>query len=328
MIGYPATTGRAAVRAQRHGVSVILPFARADARLEAAAASVWSQTGVAAEVVFVDTGAGPAERLRAERLAADGPSAMVRAPARRGAALAAGFAAAAHPVLSTLDADTVLTPGTLKAAHAALTADPRAVVVAPEERAFAVGTVAFPFVPLGTLKGGALTAHIAADPSAVPAQITLTRALYGRTLGADARLGPFAIWSLALELTGFASAFVRLDGTGHITRPRPTGVTPGAAALDLARAVLAHGDMLATRFGADAFGMLGAALAAVGAGEAVRDGIAALTRRAAFEGAVLSDLRALRRAVDATTDHAAGNAADPGARLAAAFAAVADRVDA
>ncbi|WP_226580590.1 glycosyltransferase family A protein [Acuticoccus sediminis] len=321
---YPATTARPAVHPGPRGVSVVIPFRRFDGGLEEAVASVWAQRGVTAEVVLVAAGAPDRDTLRAERLAAKGPCRMAyQAAPARGAALARGIATAGAAIVTTLDSETVLTPHKLAADAGIVAADPRAVAVCDLERTGPGrgdgGAVRWSFDALEAVRGGALTAHVASRARSLPRHMTLSRALYGRTTGFDTALGAFADWALAIELTGLASGWVRTPRVGLNWTPRPdrrpVETALWDASLDLHLAFLRNGDMLATRFGADALTFLKCAAETVVVSTQMRMAWAHMDDRATFPGHVLTDLRALRAALAAAPG-------TPRARLEAAYAAL------
>ncbi|UOM35185.1 hypothetical protein [Acuticoccus sp. I52.16.1] len=301
--GYPATTARPVWRSGPRGVGVVIPFRRYDAGLEEAVASVWAQSGVEAEAILVAVGVSERDHLRAERLAAKGRGRIASA-ATSGAALAHGTAASGAPVLTTLDPETTLAPHKLAADVDIIGTDPRAIAVCDLERRQLGAPVRWSFGALGGLAGGALTAAVAARGPALPRHIAFSRALYGRTMGYGPTLGRFADWSLAIELSGLASGVVRTPQVGLVWTPRP-GRTPACeamwdAALDLHRAFLCQADMLATRFGAEALTFLRSAAETLVVSAPMRDAWDHLEARATFPGHVLTDLRALGRALDTT----------------------------
>lgn len=94
-------------------LSVIIPALNAAATLPRTLAAV----GVAGEIIVVDGGSSDAT---VEEAAAFGVR-VLNAPRGRGTQLAAGIAAAAHPWMLLLHADTVLSPGWRSAAIVAAT---------------------------------------------------------------------------------------------------------------------------------------------------------------------------------------------------------------
>lgn len=321
---YPATLARPVRGRGGHGVSVVVAARRVGAGLEAALESVWTQRGVPVEVVLVDNATADPDRLRAERLIANGPGRLVRldTPQPTGEAWRTGFAAASHPILSTLDDETILAPGKLAADAAIVAADAGCVAMADIERRHAGETALWRCASLETLSAAQRIAAIAARRQPLPRHVTFAASLYARTAGLAPGLWSQHPWSLALALSTYAGRFVRNADAAlvHTPRRRPASAaaTMAASVLEIHLGFLHHADLLATRFGADAVALLAEAAGSIALAPATRDGLARMAERAAFPGHALTDLRALHAAL-----LAGGRTGDPAARLAAAYGALA-----
>ena len=134
-------------RVVRRDVSVVVPCRNGAEHIGATLRAVLVQTAPPAEVIVVDDGSSDATRTIA---ASFGPPVVVLSGPARGAAHArnAGAAAARGARLMFLDADDLLTPGTLAALGAALDDAPReAFALCPWDRLERGGNAGAPMAP-------------------------------------------------------------------------------------------------------------------------------------------------------------------------------------
>lgn len=289
----------AAYTPQPPAVTVVIPAWNAQATLERAVASVWSQQGVQAEVVIVDDASADGTAALAERLLRQGPGRLVRNQRQLGPGLSRhkGIQAAQHPLITTLDADDRFLPLKLAAERDALANDPRAVAFSDISYVRNDRETRWDCRDSANLTPMRLLERIAGRRGRIPRDMLFHRALYARTRGFDAMLPMYEDWAFKIDLAAVAARWVHSGNLGVQYAHGHGGQSRGGAGRHrffLHAAFLRHADLLATQFGGAAIGLLSEAVAPFGTPDELAAGFARLRARARFSGHLLADLRQLR----------------------------------
>jgi glycosyltransferase involved in cell wall biosynthesis len=293
-----------ALVAGRPKVSVIIPVWNGAQTLEAAVASVWAQKDVNAEVVLVEDVSSDTTADLAGALLEKGPGRLLRNQRNLGPALSRhkGIMAAAHPLISTLDADDLMLPLKLAAEVDVIAGDPGVVGFSDVLYRRGKDLRRWTYDHLTGLDRPDLIARFAARKTALPRDMTLHRSLYARTRGFDTLLRMYEDWAFKIELAGLASAWRPTGEIGTCYAHKHVGQSAGAPPKHwfwMTAAYLRNADALALQFGARSIDFLQNALSQFGVPDYIDAGLDVMRRRREFSGNIIGDFDQMRRSVDA-----------------------------
>ncbi len=293
-----------ALVAGRPEVSVIIPVWNGAQTLEASVASVWAQKDVNAEVVLVEDGSSDGSAEVAEALLEKGPGRLLCNQRNLGPALSRhkGILAAAHPLVSTLDADDLMLPLKLAAEVDVIAGDPGVVGFSDVLYSGDNFLWRWPSGQLANLDKPDLIAGFAARKTSLPRDMTLHRSLYTRSRGFDVLLRLYEDWAFKTELAGLASAWRPTFEIGTCYSRKNPGQSAGDPPKQrfwITAAYLRNADALALQFGARSIDFLQNALAQFGRPGYVEAGLEMMRQRSEFSGNIIADFDRMRRSIDA-----------------------------
>nr|WP_321524345.1 glycosyltransferase [uncultured Cohaesibacter sp.] len=281
------------------GVSVIIPVWNAADTLEETVASVWAQTGVAAEAVIVDDLSSDDTVQVAERLVQLGNGKLILNKRNVGPGMSRhkGIQIASNELISTVDADDQLMPLKLSAEIDAMKGNDDVVAYSDVIYRRNDGIDVWTFENFANSAQKDALPLIAGRRGHIPRDMTFSRKLYNRTCGFETMLRMYEDWSFKIELAGVASSWVHSSELGVQYEHKQSGLSQGEPSKHLYflhGAFLRHIDMLVLRYGSHTIDLLQGALSQFGKREYITQGLSLIRKNAYFSGNLLSDFYKLK----------------------------------